>query len=157
MKRLFQIVLAAALLFTFTATKAQLHVNVNIGTQPVWGPVGYDHVDYYYLPDIDMYYYVPRHQYVYWNDGRWVFASRLPYRYHNYDVYHSYKVVVNEPRPYLHHDADRIKYAKFRGHHDQDMIRDSRDEKYFVNKDHPEHERWRKDHEHDRDHDHERH
>jgi hypothetical protein len=40
---------------TYDAT-AQVSLNVNIGSQPVWGPVGYDRVDYYYVPDIDAYY-----------------------------------------------------------------------------------------------------
>ena len=30
------------------ATNAQVHVDINIGTQPVWGPVGYDYAEYYY-------------------------------------------------------------------------------------------------------------
>jgi hypothetical protein len=50
-----------------TPASAQVRVNINIGSQPVWGPVGYDHVDYYYLPDIETYYYVPTRQFVYFN------------------------------------------------------------------------------------------
>ena len=34
-------------------TYAQVRFRVNISSQPIWGPVGYDHVEYYYLPDID--------------------------------------------------------------------------------------------------------
>ena len=38
--------------FAFQIVSAQVKVgfSVNIGTQPEWGPVGYDHVEYYYLP-----------------------------------------------------------------------------------------------------------
>src|SRR6267154_6815284 len=84
---------AAIVLFSGTAN-AQVGVSLhfNIGDQPVWGPVGYDHVDYYYMPDIEAYYYVPRHEYVYFDDGEWVHARELPPRYHDFDVYHSYKV-----------------------------------------------------------------
>jgi len=34
-------------IFCVKNTDAQVHVsvNVNIGSQPQWGPVGYDHVD----------------------------------------------------------------------------------------------------------------
>lgn len=46
-------------LFGINNAKAQVSLNINIGSQPVWGPTGYDHVDYYYFPDIDAYYYVP--------------------------------------------------------------------------------------------------
>ena len=65
MKKLF---IAASLLLGFALVQpatAQVSVNINIGSQPVWGPVGYDYVEYYYLPDIDMYYHVPTQQYVY--------------------------------------------------------------------------------------------
>src|ERR1700722_15363691 len=99
------IILSAVLLSIFLGNKtfAQVSLQVNIGLQPVWGPVGYDHVEYYYMPDIDAYYYVPGHQYIYFEGGRWVFAAALPPRL-NYDVYKGYKVVINDPKPYLHND-----------------------------------------------------
>jgi hypothetical protein len=42
----------------------------------------------------------------------------------------------------------RDKYATFKGRHDQGAIRDSRDEKYYVNPHHPEHENWVKQQKH---------
>jgi len=75
---------------------AQVTLRVNIATQPIWGPVGYDHVEYYYLPDIDAYYYVPQHRYIYLEGRRWKSSSALPERYRNYDMYNSRKVVINE-------------------------------------------------------------
>jgi len=44
---------------------AQMNNGNNIITQPLWGPAGYDYVEYYYIPDIDAYYNVPGAQYVY--------------------------------------------------------------------------------------------
>jgi len=127
--------------FVFTAKNSQSQIsiglNVNIGSQPVWGPVGYDYVDYYYMPDIDVYYYVPRHQFIYLSGGRWIFATSLPIRYRSYDLYSGYKVVVNEPRPYLHANIYRTRYAPYRGRHDQVIIRNSNEPKYFVVKGHP--------------------
>jgi len=111
--------------------QVRVGVNINVGSQPVWGPVGYDYVDYYYLPDIDAYYSVPRHQFVYLSNGRWVFSANLPARYRGYDLYSGYKVVVNEPRPYLHADRYRERYAPYRGRHDQAIIRDSHDSRYY--------------------------
>src|SRR5258705_8363958 len=139
-----KIILIITILFTFTvATKivqaqVSVGVNINIGSQPVWGPVGYDYVDYYYLPDIDVYYYVPRHQYVYLSGGRWIFSAYLPVRYRSYDLYSGYKVVINEPRPYLHADVYRTKYAPYRGKRGQQVIiRNSDEPKYYVVKGHP--------------------
>jgi hypothetical protein len=130
--------------FVFQQASAQAHVSfsVNIATQPVWGPVGYDHVEYYYMPDIDAYYYVPTHQYIYMQHGHWIFASSLPYYYH-YNINTGYKVVVNERTPYHHPETYRTRYASYKGRHDQEIIRNSHDERYFENKNHPEHNKWK--------------
>lgn len=117
-------------LFAAQETQAQVRVSINIGSQPVWGPVGYDYVNYYYLPDIDAYYSVPRHQFIYLSDGQWIFSASLPPRYRGYDLYSGYKVVVNDPQPYMHANVYRERYAPYRGRHDQVVIRDSHDSRY---------------------------
>jgi hypothetical protein len=132
MKKIF---FTAAIIFgclTVKQADAQLRLNlgVNIGSQPDWGPTGYDHADYYYMPDIDAYYDVPGHQYVYLDNNVWVHNRALPPRYSNFDRYHSYKVVVNQRNPWEHQGAIRAKYAGFRGRHDQGLIRDSHDAHY---------------------------
>ena len=116
MKKIFLVL--AVILFTFvqsTTAQVRLNVNINIGSQPAWGPAGYDYVDYYYLPDMDVYYYVPSRQFIYFSGGRWVFVSSLPARYRSYNLYNSYKVVINEPKPYLHHTVYQSRYAKYKG------------------------------------------
>lgn len=118
-----------AVMLSFAAG-AQVKLSVNINLQPDWGPVGYDHVDYYYLPDIDCYYDVPNHQYVYHSGNTWQRAAKLPARYGYYDVYKSYKVVVNQPKPYLHNNIYKAKYASYKGHAAEPIIRDSRDDRY---------------------------
>lgn len=116
-------------------THAQVKININLGGQPVWGPVGYDRVDYYYLPDIDAYYNVPQRQFIYLEGNRWIFSYALPSRYGGYDLYNGYKVVVNDPRPYLRPDVYRVKYGKYKGGKGpkQLIIRDSHDERYKNN------------------------
>ena len=49
-----KILFAAAIIFSCLSVKqvsAQVHfsLGVNIASQPEWGPVGYDHADYYYM------------------------------------------------------------------------------------------------------------
>ncbi len=152
MRKIYFALLIAGIFISLTSpTKAQvrLNINVNIGSQPIWGPVGYDEVQYYYLPDIDVYYYVPRHRFYYQSNGRWIYSSKLPYQYRNYDLYNGYKVVINENKPYLRDKDYREKYSSYRDRHDQQPIRDSRDSKYFVNKNHPEHNNWVKQQKHD--------
>ena len=102
-----------------SSAQVRVGVHVNIGSQPQWGPEGYDYVDYYYLPDIDAYYDVNRHNYIYWGNGRWIFSPALPPQYRNYDLYHGYKVIVTEPRPWMHHDRYIHDYGSYRGRHDQ--------------------------------------
>ncbi|WEK20620.1 MAG: hypothetical protein P0Y49_05645 [Candidatus Pedobacter colombiensis] len=117
---------------------AQIRLSINIGSQPLWGPVGYDHVDYYYLPEIDAYYYVPTGQYIYLVNGAWVWRSYLPARYRNIDLYRTYKVVVNGDKPYLRHNDYRNKYRNYRtSYNKQVIIRDSKDRKYDVVRNRP--------------------
>ncbi|MBD1395230.1 hypothetical protein [Mucilaginibacter glaciei] len=117
-------------LLTVKQANAQISFSLNIGSQPAWGPVGYDHADYYYMPDIDTYYDVPAHQYVYLENNNWVRRASLPPRYSNYNLYNGYKVVVNERSPWLRNNVYRTKYAGYKGRTGQTVIRDSRDVKY---------------------------
>ena len=128
-----KIILTAAIFFSLLSLQkanAQVSLSINIGSQPEWGPTGYDRANYYYLPDIDTYYDVNAHQYVYLNNNVWVHTAALPARYRNYDVYHSYKVVVNDSNPWTRNNVYRKKYANYKGRHDQVIIRDSKDVKY---------------------------
>ncbi|TWR29923.1 hypothetical protein FPZ43_08715 [Mucilaginibacter pallidiroseus] len=130
MKKIF---LTTAIFFSLLIVKqadAQISLSVNIGSQPEWGPVGYDHADYYYMPDIDSYYDVPNHQYIFLENNTWVRRASLPSRYSNYNVYNGYKVVVNERNPWTRNDVYRTKYANYRGRTGQAIIRDSRDARY---------------------------
>jgi len=126
-KLLLSIAFIAGTFFVTLQAQLKVRVGINIGTQPAWGPAGYDHADYYYLPDMDVYYNVPQRQFIYFDDGRWRFAASLPGRYGSYDLYHSYKVVVNEPRPYLRGDYYRERYGPFRGRRDQEVWRDRKE------------------------------
>ena len=138
MKTLFLILLVVTGSVISRTATAQVNVNINIGSQPAWGPVGYDYVEYYYLPDIEAYYYVPRRQFVYFSNGRWVFVTSLPSRYRSYNLYSGYKVVINQPRPYLNFKTHKVTYAKYKGNNGrQVIIRNSNNPKYYVVKGHP--------------------
>ena len=135
-----KIIIVAALLmisvFSVPA-KAQISLNINIGSQPLWGPTGYDHVDYYYIPAIDAYYYVPSGQYIYLTNGRWTWNRNLPPAYGNFNLYNAYKVVINKPKPYLQHNTYVRQYGKYKNWSGkQTVIRDSRENKYAVVKGH---------------------
>ena len=137
-------------LFFACSLEAQVrfNVNLNLDSQPIWGPVGNDYVENYYLPDAEAYYNVPSHRFYYYEGGRWISRASLPARFH-FDLYNSHKVVINEKEPWRNHNTYRDKYASFRGVHDQSPIRDSRDSKYFGNSRHPEHNNWVQQQKHD--------
>lgn len=115
-----------------TLSAQHINVNININSQPAWGPVGYDYVDYYYMPDINVYYIVNSNSYVYLDGRRWVTARYLPYQYRTYDLYGMHKVVfVGGPRdPWRHNSAHCRDYGRYRNHRGQAVIRDSRDNRY---------------------------
>ena len=138
MKKWILTVLAMSMFGMLSQVNAQVSVSVNISSQPLWGPVGYSHVEYYYLPQYEVYYSVPRAQFVYLDGGNWIFASALPPRFGTVNVYNTYKVVINQPTPYLYYKTHKVKYAKYKGgSYKQAVIRDSKESKYYVVKGHP--------------------
>ncbi|MCL4547094.1 MAG: hypothetical protein M1495_00815 [Bacteroidetes bacterium] len=147
--RYFFVLIVALCLASTSNAQVSVRLNFNLDSQPAWGPTGYDYAEFYYLPDIDVYYYVPRHRFYYNQGGRWRFSSQLPSRYRNYDLYNSYKIVVNEREPWRNHENYREKYSSYKGRHDQLPIRDSKESKYFVNKYHPQHNTWVQQQKHD--------
>jgi len=124
------VILLSCLTFKNANAQLRLSLGVNIGAQPEWGPVGYDHADYYYIPDVGAYYDVNAHQYIYLENNVWVHRGFLPDRYRNYDLYGGYKVVVNGRNPWMRDNVYRAKYAGYRGRRGQSIIRDSRDNRY---------------------------
>ena len=145
MKKIITLIIVTFAAFTTLQAQPRVSIDINIGAQPVWGPVGYDHVDYYYLPDIESYYSVPERVYVFKNGNHWVKSASLPARYRNFDLYRAHKVVINNnPEPYLRNNNYSNLYRQYRGKNDQVAIRDSRDEKYFENPSHPQHNQWNK-------------
>jgi hypothetical protein len=104
--------------------------SVNISSQPEWGPTGYDYAAYYYLPDIETYYDVSKHQYIYFSGHRWNFTS-LPPKYREVDLYNCYKVVINQPKPFLRFKEHKEAYSKFKGlQKEQAIIKNAQDEKF---------------------------
>ncbi|WP_026727672.1 hypothetical protein [Flavobacterium denitrificans] len=111
----FKFLATGILFFAVYFSNAQVNVNVNIGTPPAWGPVGYTDVRYYYLPDLETYYDINTANYIYINKGKWTRAKYLPTAYRNYDLYNEYKVVLTDYRgnsPYDNFKTHKVKYAK---------------------------------------------
>jgi hypothetical protein len=129
-----KLLIIAIVLFLAGNTQAQISVNVNIGTPPMWGPTGYSGVKYYYLPDVEAYYDINASMFIYLNGSTWVHRRSLPSRYSNYDLYKGYKVVLTDYRdnaPYSHFKEHKFKYAKgFRGPEQRNIGERHEKEKY---------------------------
>jgi hypothetical protein len=115
----FKLLVVGIMLMLAGTAQSQLSVNVHIGSPPAWGPAGYSDVRYYYLPDVEAYYDVDASMFIYISGNRWIRRSYLPGRYRNYDLYHGYKVVMNDYHgnaPYSRFREHRMKYARgYRG------------------------------------------
>ena len=110
-----KLITAGIFLFASSLMHSQVSVSVNIGTPPVWGPVGYANVDFYYLPDIEAYYDIRATQFIYFSGGKWCRSRYLPGPYRNYDLYNGYKVVLHDyhgTHPYYYFNTHKTKYYK---------------------------------------------
>jgi len=76
-----------------TKVEAQINININIDLHPAWGPSGYDYAEYYYIPEINVYYDVINRLFIYPHGRRWISAMYLPAAYHYYDFYSLYKAI----------------------------------------------------------------
>ncbi|TBX70110.1 hypothetical protein EZL74_05030 [Flavobacterium silvisoli] len=113
-----KLVLLVALFAATVSSKAQVSVNVNIGTPPVWAPAAPVEVQYYYLPDIEVYYDVPARCYIYLRKGKWHRSAVLPARYRGYDLYHGHTVYLTDYHgrtPYVYYNEHRVKYVGNKG------------------------------------------
>jgi hypothetical protein len=86
-------------------------------TSPDWAP-SYDNesqVHYYYMPDIEVYYDVWNREYVYLDNGNWVFSTYLPPMYSSYDMNNSFVVVLDNrvSQPWRQHQLYVSHYPRY--------------------------------------------
>ncbi|HWZ02248.1 MAG TPA: hypothetical protein VNX40_01485 [Mucilaginibacter sp.] len=107
--------------FMINTANAQIGIRVGIGYAPqraiyatntvaVEAPVNDDGDDYYYLPDLGVYYNVTDQDYVYFDGYEWVTTEYLPGQYHDYDWRNARRFEVRAERPYMNDDFYRSKY-----------------------------------------------
>lgn len=111
MKKIFTCLSLFFLIAIFKPAAAQFQPSDNVSDQPKWGLSGQQFVEYYYLPDIDTYYYVPGHQFIYQSGGYWTFSSKLPSAKKKYDLRSANKIVINQPGAYRYNAQHKLKYS----------------------------------------------
>ncbi|OQY95565.1 MAG: hypothetical protein B6D37_05175 [Sphingobacteriales bacterium UTBCD1] len=87
-------------------------------SNPAWAPAYYPGVRYYYIPDIETYYDLSDDDFVYLNDGQWMFSPYLPPMYSGFDLYSCFVVSlnVNVYHPWLHHQYYVSHYPRYYYH-----------------------------------------
>lgn len=113
-----KIILLVALFSVANSIYSQVSVNINLGTPPVWAPANAVAVQYYYLPEIGVYYDVPAERYIYMRNGSWLRSAALPAQYRYYDLRHGRTVYLTDYRgnaPYKYYKTHKVKYGKPHG------------------------------------------
>jgi len=113
-----KLIIIGMILFVASVAQAQVKENENKLSPPLWGPVGYENVRYYYLPDLETYYDVQISMFIYYNGRAWIYRTHLPLEFSEYDLYGGYKVVMTDyegSTPYTHFNEQKVKYPK--GYH----------------------------------------
>jgi hypothetical protein len=84
-------------------------------SNPDWAPSYYQGVRYYYLPDIETYYDLSKQDFVYLNNGQWLFSNTLPPMYSGYDLYNGYEIALNVGvyQPWMHHHFYLSNYPRY--------------------------------------------
>ena len=84
---------------------------------PEWAPTytNTNTVQYYYFPDIECYYDVVNHDYIYREYNNWMFANTLPASYDWYDINNACTVVIDARvhEPWKHNDFYVQHYPKY--------------------------------------------
>jgi len=87
-------------------------------SNPAWAPPYYPGVRYYYLPDIEAYYDLSNQDFVYLDDGQWMFSNSLPPMYSSYDLYNGYEIALDIDvfQPWMHHHLYASNYPRYYYH-----------------------------------------
>ncbi|GGH07312.1 hypothetical protein [Mucilaginibacter phyllosphaerae] len=117
-------ILFGSLIYSNTQAQISVHIGFNVPARRVYVPAPppqpvmvYDNDefddsdDYYYLPEVEAYYSIPRHCYYYQDGGRWVSAAYLPGAYRNYDWRSAQRYEIRGSRPYMYHDKYLSKWG----------------------------------------------
>lgn len=135
MKKFILCMCAVLLIGLSDTTNAQVSVRININSQPAWGPSGYDRANFYYFPDLNIYFDVNNSIFYYLSGSKWTSNRYLPNRYGKYDFYKLHKVVINnESRPWLKNVSHRKEYMRFKGDRNQTPIKLSKNSRYNQSK-----------------------
>lgn len=128
---LFSLALLMGVSNTANAQNISINVNININKQPAWGPTGYEYANFYFFPDLNIYFDVNNSLFYFQSGSKWISNRYLPNKYSKYDLYSLYKIVINDDiQPWQNHKAYKNRYSGYKGNKTQTPIRYSNENKY---------------------------
>lgn len=82
---------------------------------PAWAPDYFWGTRYYYFPDIETYYDLATRNFVYLNNGQWLFVQALPTMYSTFNLHNAFIVIVNRNvfNPWMHHHYYNSHYPRY--------------------------------------------
>ncbi len=82
---------------------------------PDWAPTYVPGVRYYYFPDIEAYYDLSDQEFVYLDNGQWLFSPQLPGLYAGFDLYSGFVVSLDWHvyQPWMHHQFYVSHYPRY--------------------------------------------
>lgn len=82
---------------------------------PLWAPAYYPGVRYYYIPDIEAFYDLSNQDFVYLDDGQWLFSYGLPAIYSGFDLFGAFIVALDVDvfQPWMHFQFYVSNYPRF--------------------------------------------
>ena len=106
----------AILLNSLQGCTSPSHLSAQVQySSPLWAPPYYAGVRYYYLPDIEVYYDLSDQEFVYLDDGQWIFSPVLPAMYSWYDLYNGFVIAldIGVYQPWLYHHYYVSHYPRY--------------------------------------------
>ena len=115
---------AFILIFTLQSNAQRVSVNININSRPNNEHGHYEDshhyenvVDYYYYPEIEVYFDVQSCMYIYFASNGWIKSRYLPRHCSSYNIQRGYRVVLdyhgNSPYNDFHHHKKRYKCKSY--------------------------------------------
>jgi len=105
-------IILSVLLISTAEAQVRVNLNVNVGPRPAWGLPGNYTGDFYYFPEIDVYYNIPQRRFIYLDRGNWIYVNELPRAYRGFDLYRGNKIVINDPNPFVRPHYYRERYGR---------------------------------------------
>ncbi len=82
---------------------------------PGWAPAYFPGVRYYYIPDIEAFYDLSNQDFVYLDDGQWLFSYGLPPMYSGFDLYNAFVIALDADvfQPWMHYQFYVSNYPRY--------------------------------------------